>query len=96
VRYGIDLADKLIADNRLAPQGPFLELVAAFLDPDNSPPEARFRWHPFIASFCATSDKAVHWLHYGSDGTGAAVGLRSDEIAVTPFELVKVVYDERE
>jgi hypothetical protein len=49
---------------------------------------------PYIACFCPSADRALHWLHYGRSGSGVALGL--DGARVVPndqFILVRVSYD---
>jgi hypothetical protein len=31
-------------------------------------------FHAYVISFCSRTDRSVHWLHYGRQGTGFALG----------------------
>jgi hypothetical protein len=67
-----------------------------FLDPDNIPDELKVHVRHYAVSLCPQDDQSSHWLHYGRRGDGYAIGLRTAELPVAPFELAKVVYDREE
>src|SRR5207249_3562878 len=47
----------------------------------------------FLASFCGRVDKSVHWLHYGRQGLGYAIGFNSACIETAGWSSVPVTYD---
>jgi hypothetical protein len=93
VAYGVDVAREVLGDSTVRASEPFRQMAARFLIPDASPQAIRVADSPYIASFCAHADRAVHWLHYGRSGTGVAIGLDARRIETKPFDLVRVVYD---
>jgi hypothetical protein len=74
----------------------FVLRIGHLLEPGNVRQAFRMEFSPYIISFCARVDSALHWLHYGRSGTGVAIGFDSKSVQRKPFDLFKVVYDERE
>lgn len=93
VRYGIELTADLLTRGAVPGPAQFWHRVRHYLDPANSPPAARIRWHSFVVSFCGHAESAIHWLHYGRSGTGVAIGFDARSVVRVPFELVKVIYE---
>jgi hypothetical protein len=58
----------------------------------SSPTELKFV--SFIASFCGRVDKSAHWLHYGRQGLGYAIGFEPVGIQPTDWLSVPVLYDD--
>jgi hypothetical protein len=81
-KFGIEVDDKV-----------FCKAVKEFFIPEKSPSAIRVAVRPYIISLCARSDQAIHWLHYGRSGSGAAIGLNSQAIQREPFDLFPVIYD---
>jgi hypothetical protein len=47
----------------------------------------------YVVSFCGGVDEAIHWLHYGRSGTGAAIGFEAAGLKAEQFSLCPVIYD---
>src|SRR5262245_35936384 len=95
VQHGVALARDILENDPPDVDAGFRSIVVRFLDPAEADPVFRIEWRPFVVSFCERADLAVHWLHYGRDGTGYALGFDRG-IAQQPFELFRVVYDAAE
>lgn len=95
VEYGVALARTVLEQEPADVDAAFRAIVVRFLDPIEADSVFRIEWRPFVVSFCERADLAVHWLHYGRDGTGYAIGFDRG-IAQSPFELFRVVYDTAE
>jgi hypothetical protein len=54
---------------------------------------AKQTWRVYVVSFCQNADTALHWLHYGRSGSGAAIGFATSALHKTPYELCPVLYD---
>lgn len=93
VLFAVKLAADLIDKHQVPAPEVFAQHIRYYLDPDNSPDQARIRWYPFVTSFCGRADSVTHWLHYGHSGTGVAVGFDSQKLVQPPFELVKIIYE---
>ncbi len=65
----------------------FRERVQHFLDPKNAFAEKLLDLDAFVVSFCARANQSVHWLHYGRNGTGWAIGLDPVKLFEGPFSL---------
>jgi hypothetical protein len=49
---------------------------------------------PYVACFCTSVDRALHWLHYGRSGTGVALGFEGSRLVPTEnFFLLPVSYN---
>jgi hypothetical protein len=85
-----------------SPKDLFARLVLRLLDPANSPPPLEIDIQPYVVSFCARKDGAIHWLAYGREGTGLAIDF--DPWGLVPadagkdlgFELAPVIYKRAE
>jgi hypothetical protein len=95
VQHGVALARAVLAQEPADVDESFRACVVKFLNPAEADSVFRIEWRPFVVSFCARADLAVHWLHYGRDGTGYAIGFK-EGIEQSPFELFEVVYDTAE
>lgn len=71
----------------------FVRSIGPLLDLSNVPSHLRIELSPYVISFCARTDRALHWLHYGRSGTGAAIEFDGNAIRKSPFDLVRVLYD---
>jgi hypothetical protein len=91
--YALELAEKAVSEFDDAPL--FANRVKEFLNPSADAAQ-RAVWYPFVASFCARADSALHWLHYGRQGTGVALGFRTEQLESSGFELLQVLYDPNE
>jgi hypothetical protein len=85
MEYATKLVTKLVADGNVAAQALDLTQLEAALEAQS--------WHVYVISFCARSDTALHWLHYGRSGVGAAIGFNAAEVQRTPYRLCPVLYD---
>src|SRR5262245_27640205 len=70
MQYGIALARTVLESEPADVDPAFRSTVVRFLDPAEADSVFRVEWRPFVVSFCERVDLAVHWLHYGRDGTG--------------------------
>lgn len=105
IRYGAELAVQIIKERIRAesvgvaiPRVPsglrecFLKSTLHYLErPGETPGIFRLEMPSFIVSLCENINKSAHWLHYGKDGSGVAVGLRTNAL-LSPFDLVRVDY----
>jgi hypothetical protein len=94
VRHGVARATQLLKDRPSRVDPSFRERVAHYLDPVHAFSDDRIGSHAYVISFCSRTDRSVHWLHYGRQGTGCALGFAVNSLPQGPFELVQVVYDE--
>jgi hypothetical protein len=95
IRYGVDRAKCLLRGRQLeSVEKHFRERVVHFLDPKNTFIGSSIELHPYMISFCVHSDRSVHWLHYGRQGTGYAIGFDVSGLVQNSFELAQVIYDE--
>lgn len=100
VEYGIEVATGVLASGwvpgHMKPR--FLEYIARYLDPRNSPPRFSIQYWPYVFSFCARVDRSAHWLHYGRLGAGVAMGFDSAALRGLYLDVVPVIYrrDEQE
>jgi len=95
IQYGVALARTILQNEPADVDAGFRATVVTFLDPAVADSVFRVEWRPFVVSFCERVDLAVHWLHYGRDGTGYALGF-DQGIEQPPFELFRIVYDAAE
>lgn len=85
-----------------SPKDLFARLVLHLLDPANSHSLLEIDIQPYVVSFCARKDGAIHWLAYGREGTGLAIDF--DPWSLVPadagkglgFELAPVIYKRAE
>ena len=58
----------------------------------------RQAWRVYVISFCATSETALPWLHYGRSGSGVAIGFNSEALDArtkeSAYRLCPVLYDQ--
>jgi hypothetical protein len=92
ISWAINEARSLILDGIPGIDEEFGLLVCKYFDPKHSPDKWRVEYRPYLASFCARTDRSVHWLHYGRSGTGFAVGFSSSAFRRAPLHWVKVQY----
>jgi hypothetical protein len=93
VTYTIELARSLCASDLPAMDESFLVDVSKYLDPSNALAEFKLEFEAYVISFCATTNSALQWLHYGRSGSGCAVAFEPDKFEVGPFSIVRVIYD---
>jgi hypothetical protein len=94
VRHGVARAKQLLHEGPSDVGRAFRARVAHFLDPANAFTDNPIEFQAYVISFCSRTDRSVHWLHYGRQGTGCALGFATSDLAHESFELVQVVYDE--
>jgi hypothetical protein len=91
--HGLETARKVLEKrDHVAPLKNAIVKTALNLLAKPSPSALKF--DSFIASFCGTVDKSVHWLHYGRQGLGYAIGVASSGIQPADWQSVPVIYDE--
>lgn len=71
----------------------FVRSIGPLLDLSNVPSHVQIELRAYVISFCARADRALHWLHYGRSGTGAAIEFDAVAVRKSPFDLVKVIYE---
>jgi len=93
IKYGIDLAVKLLRE-RLLKQNTEYEaaLLGFLLDPSTSPHGEKINMMPFVVSLCCRIDKSSQWLHYGRSGQGLAIGLSSQIAKEVGYDLIQIDY----
>lgn len=92
VRYGMELAARA-----LTPRSSRFEqtLLGVIRNPTVIPEQIRFELFPFVSCFCADAETALHWLHYGRQGRGAALAFAGSELSTAigvSCDLVPVEY----
>jgi len=93
VSYGLQLARKHLSEPATGMAGAFLKRVLACLEGDAGRQDWNVTIEPFVAAFCRLTDQALQWLHYGSSGTGFAIGFRSSSLSSPQFVLRRVIYE---
>jgi hypothetical protein len=96
VTYGVDLARNILGGKITRSASPYLTAILDHLDPRNVPEQIRLEVSTFVISFCARIDKSGHWLHYGRNGDGFALGFESHRLKAAPFDLARILYREDE
>jgi hypothetical protein len=94
VRHGVTRARQLLSNGAADVAPAFRARVAHFLEPGHTFADNPVGFHAYVISFCSRMDRSVHWLHYGRQGTGFALGFDVNHLPHRPFQLVQVVYDE--
>lgn len=70
--------------------------ILRFLQPTQQIREIAIPMHAFVVSFCAREDSALHWLHYGQQGRGFALGFDPHGLGGDGFSLLPVLYGDDE
>jgi hypothetical protein len=92
IRYGVELATKLIATRMASRPSAFWEAAHHFLGDPTQPEGGAIDVPAFVVSLCGDFRKSVHWLHYGQAGKGAAIGFDSRASLPSAFDLIRVEY----
>lgn len=96
VAHGLKTARDYIDGYAGAVDHAFVRSIGPLLDLSNVPSHIQIELRAYVISFCARADRALHWLHYGRSGTGAAIEFDAIGVQKSPFDLVKVIYDTTE
>jgi hypothetical protein len=92
ILYGIERARAVLASGTLDVDSSFAAMALETLDPSNTVRHVNIEWRVYLASFCAREDHALHWLHYGRNGTGIALGFDTEGLVLKGFDLLPVIY----
>lgn len=93
--HGITVAKSVLKQGIAGVSPAFCSDVTSCLDGKQVFDSAfNLEWRPYLISFSEGHEHATHWLHYGRDGTGYAIGIIPDAITASPFDLIQVLYDE--
>lgn len=106
ILYGVNVAKEHI-NERLNPSGLIeinripgslgtgiqVELLKSVLIDLSQPPKGFSTVDSFVISFCRDMNKSMHWLHYGHQGKGVALGFEFPSYNIGGFELSPVNYD---
>jgi hypothetical protein len=71
-----------------------LQSIASLLDGNPGPGIQVEPMRVFVASFCDSESSSAQWLHYGRNGTGFALSFVAAQLALSPFFLAPVEYEE--
>jgi hypothetical protein len=92
IAFGIELARRVCSEWK-GDAAWFAGLVGEKLIRDDWDPDLLIEADAYVASFCASSEQALQWLHYGRSGSGFAIGFSTPTMRRDPFRLAPVIYD---
>jgi hypothetical protein len=92
IAHGVELARRVCSEWK-GDAATFAALVGDMLSPGSWDPDLLIEADAYVASFCASSERALQWLHYGRAGSGFALGFSTQAMRHEPFRLAPVVYD---
>lgn len=95
LRTGIQQAELVLKKRLERKPNEFDARIHAFLNQDNFNAAGRFDVQTCVVSFCPTTDLSLHWMHYGRNGTGCALGFSPSKLAVGHLRLFKLRYQFR-
>jgi hypothetical protein len=94
--HGVERGRALLGSGTLNVKALPLGQVEIFLDRAKAPKEWATEWRTYVISLCEVADTAMHWLHYGRNGVGVAIGCDAARLEVKPFDLFPIIYDSAE
>jgi len=92
-KYAISRLCSLLRKERIKPKCFPAGLLCQFLERRRRIPGLADDSRAYVVSFCG-ADEAIHWLHYGRSGTGAAIGFETAGLKANQFSLCRVIYSQ--